>query len=258
MKKINYCFLFLVLLVFFGCSDESSNEDEVVKNLVKDEPIIDTEPEKKITWEKDGKGMVLIPAGSFEMGDHFSEGEENELPVHRVNLDGFYMDIHEVTVDQFKQFVKQSGYDYQGDWDKVALYSPDDDYPMINVTWSDATAYAEWAGKRLPTKAEWEYAARGGLESKRYPWGDEIDNTKAHYDSWNDGNGTTKLVGSFESNGYGLYDMAGNAWEWCQDWYGENYIIVVHQLRIRWGQELVQDECYGVVLGPMLLPTVCE
>jgi len=102
-------------LVFWGCSDESSNEDEVVKDLVKDEPVIDTEPEKDITWDKDGKVMVLIPAGSFEMGDQFREGKEDELPVHKVNLNGFYMDIHEVTVDQFKQFVDQSGYDYQGD-----------------------------------------------------------------------------------------------------------------------------------------------
>ena len=221
MKKISYFFLFT--LVFLGCGDEPSSEDEVVKHLVEDELVFDTEPGKKITWETDGKEMVLIPAGSFEMGDHFSEGEENELPVHRVNLDGFYIDTHEVTVDQFKQFVNQSGYDYQGDWGQVALYSPGHDYPINYVNWNDATAYAEWSGKRLPTEAEWEYAARGSLERKRYPWGDEIDNAKAHYDNWNDGNGTTKLVGSFEANGYGLYDMAGNAWEWCQDWYGENY-----------------------------------
>ena len=223
MKKINYYFLFLVLLVCLGCGDESDNEDEVVNNLAKDEPVVDIEPENKITWDKDGKEMVLIPNGSFKMGDHFSEGKEDELPIHKVSLDGFYIDIHEVTVDQFNQFVNQSGYDYRGDWNKVTLYSPGDDYPMNHVNWNDATAYAEWAGKRLPTEAEWEYAARGGLKSKRYPWGDVTDNTKAHYDSWNDGNGTTKLVGSFEANGYGLYDMAGNAWEWCQDWYGENY-----------------------------------
>ncbi len=167
MRKISYCFLFL--LVFLGCGDESSNQDETVK----DDIIVETGPEKEIVWEKDGKEMVLIPVGSFEMGDHFSEGEEDELPVHKVTLDAFYMDTHEVTVGQFKQFVNQTGYDYDHMWDDVAKYSPGDDYPMIYVNWNDATAYAEWAGKRLPTEAEWEYAARGGLVGQRYVWGDD-------------------------------------------------------------------------------------
>ena len=156
--------------------------------------------------------MRLIPAGSFEMGAHL-DGLSN-APVHIVELDAFYMDVREVTVGQFREFVNQSGYKYGGNWDSVAKYSPGDEYPMVYVSWNDATAYAKWAGKRLPTEAEWEYAARGGLIGKRYPWGNEIDKTKAHYDSWNGGNGTTKAVGSFEANGYGLNDMAGNVWEW--------------------------------------------
>jgi len=165
---------------------------------------------EKIIWKKDEAKMVRIPAGSFEMGDHFGEGSTNEWPVHRVELDAFYMDVREVTVGQFREFVNQSGYKYGGNWNSVAQYSPGDGYPMVYVNWNDATAYAKWAGKRLPTEAEWEYAARGSLVGKRYPWGDEIDKTKAHYDSWNNGRGTTKVVGSFEANGYGLYDMAGN------------------------------------------------
>jgi len=176
---------------------------------------------EKIVWEKDGSEMMRIPAGSFEMGDHL-DGMSNALPVHTVELDDFYIDVHEVTVGQFKLFVEQSGYSYNK-WNDVAKYSPGDDYPMIYVSWNDAGAYAKWAGKRLPTEAEWEYAARGGLIGKRYPGGDEIDKTKAHYAGWNNGRGTTKVVGSFEANGYGLYDMAGNVWEWCQDRWGSDY-----------------------------------
>ena len=167
--------------------------------------------------------MVLIPTGPFGMGDHFNEGPVWEQPVHTVTLDQFYMDATEVTVGRFRKFVNQSGYVYPGNWKNVAQYSPTDDHPMIYVTWWDAMAYAAWAGKRLPTEAEWEYAARGGLVGKRYPWGDEIDKTKAHYDSWNDGKGTTKAVGSYVENGYGLYDMVGNVWEWCLDGFDGHY-----------------------------------
>ena len=221
MRKISCLFLFL--LFFLGCGDESSNQDETVK----DDIIVETGPEKEIVWEKDGKEMVLIPAGSFEMGDHFSEGNEDELPVHKVALDAFYMDTHEVTVGQFKQFVNQTGYDYDHMWDDVAKYSPGDDYPMIYVNWNDATAYAEWAGKRLPTEAEWEYAARGGLVGHRYVWGDDekLARDYANYE-WVEGKDKWELcspVGSFKPNGYGLYDMAGNVLEWCADRYDGNY-----------------------------------
>ncbi|MDP6417524.1 MAG: formylglycine-generating enzyme family protein, partial [Gammaproteobacteria bacterium] len=174
----------------------------------------------QILWNKDGAEMAYIPAGSFEMGDAMNETEsymERSRPVHTVTLDGFYMDKTEVTVGQFKAFLADSDYIWGGSWTSVDQYSLTDDHPMIYVTWWDAVAYATWAGKRLPTEAEWEKAARGGLAGKRYPWGDEVDNTKAHYDSWNDGNGTTQPVGSYAANGYGLYDVAGNVWEWCLD-----------------------------------------
>ena len=165
--------------------------------------------------------MALIPGGSFEMGDHFGEGETNERPVHRVELDAFYMDVYEVTVGQFREFVNQSGYKYRGNWDNVAKYSLGDDYPMIYVDWIDATAYAKWAGKRLPTEAEWEYAARGGLVGKRYAWGDEASTSGK--ENYGKNVGITTVVGSYPANRYGLFDMAGNVREWCQDWYGENY-----------------------------------
>ena len=184
--------------------------------------------QEKIIWNKDGKEMVLIPAGYFEMGDHL-DGMSDAWPVHRVELDAFYMDTHEVTVGQFKQFVNETGYSYNR-WNDVAKYSPGDEYPMGRVNWNEATAYASWAGKRLPTEAEWEYAARGGLIGKRYPWGDGVTHDDANYsgtggkDKWDR---QAALVGSFEANGYGLYDMAGNVWEWCQDWYdeGEEYRV---------------------------------
>ena len=163
--------------------------------------------------------MVLIPAGRFDMGDHL-DNIHDAVPVHTVELDAFYMDIHQVTVGQFRQFVEESGYNYsRNSWNNVAKYSLADDHPIVLVNWYDATAYAKWAGKRLPTEAEWEYAARGGLVGKRYPWGDEITRDDANYL----GTGSTARVGSYAANGYGLYDMAGNAWEWCADWYGEDY-----------------------------------
>ena len=195
-----------------------------------DEVVADIEPVKGIVWEKDGKEMVLIPRGSFEMGDSQNEPEdwfERSRPVHTVQLDAFYMDVHEVTVGQFREFVDQSGYDYDL-WNEVAKYSPGDDYPMVHPTWNDAVAYAEWAGKRLPTEAEWEYAARGGLIGKRYPWGNDVGEAReyANYlgtggkDQWDR---STAPVGSFVANGYGLYDMAGNVSEWCADWYDSDY-----------------------------------
>jgi len=197
---------------------------------------------EEIIWEKDGARMRLIPAGDFEMGDHFNEGSSNERPVHTVYVDAFYMDVYEVTNAMYADFLndvgKHKGDDGNtwldiGDGDELielvgGQYRPKsgyEDHPVIEVSWYGAVAYAEWAGKRLPTEAEWEKAARGGLVGKRYPWGDEISHDDANYygiggkDQWN----RTSPVGSFAPNGYGLYDMTGNVWEWCSDWYDSNY-----------------------------------
>ena len=177
------------------------------------------------------ENMALIPAGNFEMGDHL-DNIEDALPTHTVELGSFYMDAYPVTVGQYKRFVEESGYNYtrkivdeegynysRHNWDNVARYSPSDDHPMVYVNWSDAAAYAAWAGKRLPSEAEWEYAARGGLIGQRYPWGNEIESENAKYAGM-DG---SSLVGCYNPNGYGLYDMAGNVWEWCADWYDKDY-----------------------------------
>jgi len=165
---------------------------------------------------KDGAEMVLIPAGEFSMG---SNDYGDEKPVHTVYLDAFYIDRYEVTNAQYKKFMDATGHKAPAFWSDSKYNAPN--HPVVGVSWNDAKAYAEWAGERLPTEAEWEKAARGGLVGKKYPWGDNITHDDANYDGtggkdvWEH----TSPVGSFAPNGYGLYDMAGNAWEWCADWY---------------------------------------
>lgn len=182
--------------------------------------------------------MVLIPAGTFEMGNPASPEGDDNLPVHTVTIDRFYMDKFEVTVGQFKQFLKETNNDFHWRlWEKYWV-SPTDNHPMVNVDWHEASAYAKWAGKRLPTEAEWEYAARGGLKGKRYPWGNLISRDDANfYKYWKDDEEfensnkvgidtwkySTAPVGSFQPNDFGLYDMAGNVAEWCSDWYQWDY-----------------------------------
>ena len=169
--------------------------------------------------------MVLIPAGEFEMGSVGAGAGVDERPVHTVYLDAFYMDEYEVTNAQYREFVlanpewqKQQSRDssYLRDWDGNDYPSGKGNHPVY-MGWYSAMAYAQWAGKRLPTEAEWEKAARGGLVGKRYPWGDSRDPTKGNFS----GAGTrgTTPVGTYPANGYGLYDMAGNVSEWCLDEY---------------------------------------
>ena len=179
---------------------------------------------------QDGASMVVIPAGEFQMGS--DNGGDHEKPVHTVYLDTFYMDKYEVTNAQYRRFVQATrysepaGYGYVGDaWRDGFRPCSDsrfrgDDQPVVCVCWADAQAYAAWAGKRLPTEAEWEKAARGGLVGMEYPWGSKITEENANYGS---NTVNTTPVGSYPPNGYGLYDMAGNVWEWCADWYSSDY-----------------------------------
>ncbi len=180
-------------------------------------------------------GMVLIPAGTFQMGSN--TGDADESPIHTVSLDAFYMDTHEVTNAEYAAFLNAMGKHENIWWRWVRIgtastniilvdgvYRPRagyENHPVIYIRWRGAMAYARWAGKRLPTEAEWEYAARGGLAGKRYPWGDTIDKTKANYNK--PGLGRSMPVGSYPPNGYGLYDMIGNAAEWCLDTYDADY-----------------------------------
>jgi len=191
--------------------------------------------------------MVLIPAGSFQMGDAL--GATDERPVRTVIVSAFTMDKFEVTTGLWNEvatWAAASGYDIgPGDGSGKAL-----DHPAYDVSWHEAVKWANarsereelepcytvdgivyrtgenapdcnWSasGYRLPTEAEWEKAARGGAAGRRYPWSDsdEIDESRANYNGYYDG---TTPVGSFAPNGVGLYDMAGNVWEWCWDWYG--------------------------------------
>lgn len=240
------------------------------------------------------EGMVWIPGGEFSMGCKVpSEGVctmatmnavNDAQPIHRVYVDGFWMDRTDVTDEQFAKFVEATGYvtiaervptkeeypdappenlvagspvftppshpvpldDYLQWWRYVPgadwrhPTGPDSDlkgkekYPVVQVNYVDAAAYAKWAGKRLPTEAEWEFAARGGLSGKTYAWGDEfrpdgkwMANTYQGQfpvkDTGEDGYAGIAPVAQFPPNGYGLYDMAGNVWQWCSDWYRPDY-----------------------------------
>ena len=175
----------------------------------------------RIVSPSDGAEMVFVPAGSFSAGSRPGEGSGNEHPRHRVNLQAFYMDKYEVTVGRYKAFLRANG---RGSAPGSTPDSSLDNYPVVGVTREDAEAYAEWAGKRLPTEAEWEYACRAGT-STRYGIGNSIDHDKANYagakgkDKWNG----VAPVGSFAPNAWGLCDMSGNVWEWCRDWYSRNY-----------------------------------
>jgi len=245
-------------------------------------------------------GMLWIPGGEFAMGaaeptgmDHNHVGMQataDSRPVHRVRVDGFWMDRTEVTNDEFARFVAATGYVTIAEkapskeefptappemlvagsvvfaeppapvpldnhlrwwtWATGANWRQPEgpgssiagrgNHPVVHVAYADAEAYARWAGKRLPTEAEWEFAARGGLEGKVYPWGDEFmpegrwmtNSFQGHFPDHNaasDGHVATAPVAQFPANGYGLHDVAGNVWEWVSDWYRPDYYLQLAQ-----------------------------
>jgi len=214
---------------------------------------------------KDGMKMVYIPAGKFMMGTSDAQIQEmlrenpnwkrewfkDEKPVHEVYTDAFYMDEHEVTNAQYRKFVEATGHrEPEGDSyvnGKNQLFKPWQDQnfnnpnqPVVCVSYEDAKAYAEWVGANLPTEAQWEKAARGGLVGKKFPWGDEFpprelvgnfadEGAKKVFPNgpiitgYDDGYAYTAPVGKFAPNSYGLYDMVGNVSEWCLDAYESDY-----------------------------------
>ena len=213
----------------------------------------------------DGAKMVYVPPGEFLMGtdkteidalwrrfgwkEEWKKFAEREAPMHRVRLTkGYWMYQHEVTVAQFRKFCQSTGRQMP---QESKLWKWQDNHPIVNVSWEDAQAYCQWAGVRLPTEAEWEYAARGGHSGisgqarQVFVWGNDLpvgkagvgnvgdDRARAKYGKdrgaeyfftgYDDGYLYTAPVGRYQPNGYGLHDMAGNVDEWCSDWYGEDY-----------------------------------
>ena len=181
--------------------------------------------------------MVVIPGGEFFRGSQ--EGGRDEKPRHKVMLNSFALDIHPITNEQFVRFLEVMGGEKDANNQdiirvkesrikrhsgKLVIESGYAKHPVIGVTWYGAIAYAKWVGKRLPTEAEWEIASLGGLVDATYPTGNKIERTQANFFS-----SDTIAVKSYPPNGYGLFDMAGNVYEWCQDWYDYGYYEVSQQ-----------------------------
>lgn len=201
--------------------------------------------------------MVFVQGGSFEMGS--DSGKNSERPVHRVTLDDYSIGKYEITVEEFRRFVESTGYVteaekgdgseiWAGIWKGSKLIgfrsetriginwrydvngkkrpSIEDRHPVIHVSWNDAVAYCKWLSNttkktyRLPTEAEWEYAARGGQSSGGYVY---AGSNNAENIGWADGYDKTYKVGSKQANELGVYDMSGNVWEWCSDWFSDSY-----------------------------------
>ena len=201
----------------------------------------------QVTTTSKENGEVLVPGGQFRMGiprsmitdlvelgrkvPHMDEELAyswfaDETPENEITVNSFYIDRHEVTNEKYQEFVKQTGYESEGNWEKWSGEGRRD-HPVVGVTWNDAKACCEWQGMSLPTEAQWEYAAKGGTDNKLFPWGDEPDPDRANYREQGEDifEGLIRLmglreidtspVGSYPPNGYGLYDMLGNASEWC-------------------------------------------
>lgn len=289
----------VVVLVLFGFLFYNKLSDAPSGDVAHGNSAIVTLPASPFTATVENKarpegptpeGMAWIPGGEFSMGctvpaegvctSATLQAVEDAKPIHRVYVDGFWMDKTDVTNDQFEKFVRATGYKtiaeiapsreefptvppenlvpgstvFTPTSEPVSLdnmlqwwrYEPGanwrhptgpqsdikgkGNYPVVQVAYADAAAYAKWAGKRLPTEAEWEFAARGGLTGKTYAWGDEFKpggksmaNTYQGIfpvdDTGEDGFDGIAPVASYPPNGYGLYDMAGNVWQWCNDWY---------------------------------------
>jgi formylglycine-generating enzyme required for sulfatase activity len=224
-----YILAVLLALIGYGCG--------------KSEPLPPTMPSPGEPWTrpKDDMVTVYVPTGEFEMGS--AGGDTGEMPVHTVVVDGFWLDRTEVSNSQYMQCVAEETCTPPADdtsYTRKRYYGNNDynDYPVVWVNWHQAQAYCEWVGARLPTEAEWEYAARGP-EGRSFPWGEEIDGTRLNFCDLNcernwanksvdDQHDDTAPVGSYPEGAswIGALDMAGNVWEWVADWYAIDYYSV--------------------------------
>ncbi|MFT6370359.1 MAG: sulfatase modifying factor 1 [Maribacter sp.] len=283
-----------LLLTLFSCKEEPKIVEKLIeKSKVLEQkltPVVVNQPENTTAPE----GMVWVPGGTFLQGAVAQDkmAMDHEKPAIRVTVDGFFIDITEVTNAQFAKFVKETGYittsERKIDWEEMKKQVPEgtqkphdsilqpgsltfkktkssvsnlydfsqwwkwtigaswqhpngpdssiegkDTYPVVQVSFEDAMAYCEWSGKRLPTEAEWELAARAGNYSTTYFWGDDATLLKEQANTWEgefpventklDGFELRAPVKTYPANAFGLYDMAGNVWEWTSDWYNTNY-----------------------------------
>ncbi len=220
---------------------------------ISQEEFATPEPEEFATSERTPlsasvpEDMMLIPAEEFQMGSNNEKANDREKPVHKVYIDAFYMDKYPVTNAQYKVFIdanlqwrkplkrnernrtkkmllsipsKYHDGDYLKHWDGNNFPIGEDDHPVTHISWYAAMVYAKWVGKRLPTEAEWEKAARGALTGQKYPWGNFMDSNMAYCEQ---SVGGTISIGKYPANNYGLHDMVGNVWEWCLDAYDVNF-----------------------------------
>lgn len=255
MKQI---VLISLLFLLFSCSggkksDKKTEEQHQTLSTEKKEASTEKNSESKTSVVAPGSEMIFFDGGTFMMGSE--NGLPNEKPVHEVKIEPFYIDKSPVTVAQFRHFVEVTGFKTEAEkfgdsgvfnfdqqqWQLlpgaswVKPFGPDgpvaeDNHPVTHVSWNDAVAYAKWAGKRLPTETEWEYAARSGKNSgEKFSWGDKVSVDGNYFaNTWQgsleapetkDGYLFTSPVGAFDANEAGLTDMGGNVWQWCADNY---------------------------------------
>ncbi|MDE0483860.1 MAG: SUMF1/EgtB/PvdO family nonheme iron enzyme [Candidatus Poribacteria bacterium] len=223
------------MFALYGCGgDEKLPVEEVLEPTDETQPIEEFPKDEENTIEIPD-GMVFVPAGDFIMGSDLDKDPMadplDELPQHKVYLDAFFIDKYEVSNADYTKFVEATGHRNSIFWDNPKFNHPDQ--PVVGVTWGDAAAYAEWVGKRLPTEAEWEKAARG-TDGRIWPWGNEFDPTKCNFDDEGkfdghlDGFAMAAPVDSFHpgASPYGALNMVGNVAEWVSDWFDTDYYSV--------------------------------